>query len=219
MAPPESSTIVSRNPSEVCTVSAVPTAWPGTDSVTSALNCALSATTKNPHTSASGASIHNDAPKRSRRRAQHAPLATSEIVTSRSRSCGRRRVRPRCIRPADRNHPKRDQRYDRPASIAVRDRARCSSRRETPESTSRMRTAPTCGRGIRRSRGATPSHARLSRPGPTRTAAAQMVGSFTESEPRQGSRENRPRRRGEDRQRERPRPGSRARGTASLFRP
>src|ERR1051325_6525666 len=38
-------TIVNKKPSDVCTVSAVPTAWGGTDSVTSVLNCAESAIT------------------------------------------------------------------------------------------------------------------------------------------------------------------------------
>src|SRR6266516_3793550 len=40
--------IVSRNPSDVCRVSAVPTACDGTDLVTIVLNCAESAMTKNP---------------------------------------------------------------------------------------------------------------------------------------------------------------------------
>jgi hypothetical protein len=63
----------------------VPTAWPGTDSVTSALNCALSATTKKPHTSATGASIRRDRPKNNPTMSEHVPLAMSEMVTSRSR--------------------------------------------------------------------------------------------------------------------------------------
>ena len=62
---------------EVWSVSAVPTACGGTHSVTSAQNCALSATTKNPHTSASGASSQSERRRRSRRRAQHTPLAAS----------------------------------------------------------------------------------------------------------------------------------------------
>src|SRR6266516_3224262 len=44
--------IVSRNPSDVCRVSAVPTACDGTDLVTIVLNCAESAMTKNPHSHA-----------------------------------------------------------------------------------------------------------------------------------------------------------------------
>ena len=41
-------TMVSRNPSEVCNIKAVPTESWGATSVTSALNCAESATTKKP---------------------------------------------------------------------------------------------------------------------------------------------------------------------------
>ena len=51
--------MVSRNPSEVCRVKAVPTACRGATSVTMALNWAESATTKNPQTQASGASTQS----------------------------------------------------------------------------------------------------------------------------------------------------------------
>ena len=43
-------TMVSRKPSEVCSVSAVPVASTGARSLTSAENCAESATTAKPHT-------------------------------------------------------------------------------------------------------------------------------------------------------------------------
>jgi hypothetical protein len=72
-------TAVSAKPSDVCSVSAVPTASGGTLSVTSTLNCALSAMTKNPHTSASGTTSHGDAPKAS-------PMPSAQ---SRSRHRGR----------------------------------------------------------------------------------------------------------------------------------
>ncbi len=50
--------MVSRKPIEVCSVSAVPTAWRGATSVTSVLNWAESATTKKPQTQATAASSH-----------------------------------------------------------------------------------------------------------------------------------------------------------------
>ncbi len=55
-------TIVRRKPTEVCRVSAVPTACAGANSVTMALNWAESATTKKPQTSTNGARIHKLAP-------------------------------------------------------------------------------------------------------------------------------------------------------------
>jgi len=80
-------------------VSAVPTACAGTDSVTIALNCALSATTKNPQMSVSGASIHIDLPNRRPTSRQQLPLAASAIVTSRSRP-SRSAVNPPQMHPA-----------------------------------------------------------------------------------------------------------------------
>ena len=77
--------MVRRKPAEVCTVSAVPTACGGTDSVTSALNWALSATTKKPQTQASAATAGRGAPKRAPIASAQVPLAARAIVTSRSR--------------------------------------------------------------------------------------------------------------------------------------
>ena len=54
--------MVSRKPSEVCSVSAVPTACGGTLSVTSTENCAESAMTKKPHPRAIGTSSSRLAP-------------------------------------------------------------------------------------------------------------------------------------------------------------
>ena len=55
-------TIVSRNPALVCRVSAVPTCVRGVCSVTSAENCAESATTVKPQTTASTSSTQSGAP-------------------------------------------------------------------------------------------------------------------------------------------------------------
>src|SRR5687767_2759900 len=77
--------VVRRKPNEVCTVSAVPTAWGGTLSVTSTENCALSATTKKPQRSATGARSQRERPKVSPTRRAQAPLAAMARVTSRSR--------------------------------------------------------------------------------------------------------------------------------------
>src|SRR5829696_1096456 len=66
-------------------VSAVPTACGGTESVTSTLNCALSAMTKNPHASAIGTSSHKLCPKVNPMSSAHAPLAAMAQVTSHSR--------------------------------------------------------------------------------------------------------------------------------------
>ena len=76
--------IVSRKPSEVCSVSAVPTACGGATSVTSALNCAESATTKKPHAHATGTSAHGLASKSRPMPSAHAPLAAIARVTTRS---------------------------------------------------------------------------------------------------------------------------------------
>jgi hypothetical protein len=61
-------TMVSRKPSEVWSVSAVPTAWLGATSVTMALNWAESATMKKPQTQASATSTRRGRRRRSRRR-------------------------------------------------------------------------------------------------------------------------------------------------------
>src|SRR4051812_1797196 len=76
--------IVSRKPADVCSVSAVPTACGGTDSVTKALNCAESATTKYPQMTTSAINKTRPWPNtRGETRAQ-APLAIIETVTSHS---------------------------------------------------------------------------------------------------------------------------------------
>src|SRR5215216_6335088 len=77
--------IVNRKPSDVCTVSAVPTACGGTDSVTSTLNCAESATTKKPQASAMGTSSQRLWPKVNPMSTAQAPLAAIATVTSHSR--------------------------------------------------------------------------------------------------------------------------------------
>ena len=65
-------------------MSAVPTACAGTDSVTSVLNWALSAITKNPHVIARAPSIQIGPPKRTPLSRQQLPLMKREIDTSRS---------------------------------------------------------------------------------------------------------------------------------------
>src|SRR5262245_36191518 len=77
-------TMVSRKPSEVWSVSAVPTAWGGAASVTIALNCAESATTKNPHTATSAATSAGGAPKSAPTPSEHAALAAIAQVTTRA---------------------------------------------------------------------------------------------------------------------------------------
>src|SRR5687768_4449174 len=77
--------VVSRNPSDVWIMSAVPTACDGTLSVTRTLNCAESATTKKPQASATGASSHQLRPNVSPIKREHAPLAASARMTNRSR--------------------------------------------------------------------------------------------------------------------------------------
>ena len=76
--------MVRRKPSEVWSVSAVPTACEGATSVTSALNCAESATTKNPHTHATAATHGAAAPKHAAIAIAHAPLAAIAWITTRS---------------------------------------------------------------------------------------------------------------------------------------
>src|SRR6266571_1476403 len=76
--------IVSRNPSDVCRVSAVPTACDGTDLVTIVLNCAESAMTKNPHSHATATMTQTlDANKPPMTTAQ-LPLTAMARITSRS---------------------------------------------------------------------------------------------------------------------------------------
>src|SRR6185503_4631866 len=65
-------------------VSAVPTEWAGTDSVTSVLNWALSAMTKNPHAIASAARTQLGPPQRNPLRRQQTPLMKREMATRRS---------------------------------------------------------------------------------------------------------------------------------------
>ena len=77
--------VVSRNPSDVCSVSAVPTACGGALSVTSTLNWALSAMMKKPHTSATGVSSQSERPKERPTRAQQTVLTESAMMTSRGR--------------------------------------------------------------------------------------------------------------------------------------
>ena len=70
-------TIVSRKPTEVCSVRAVPT-WVRTlYSVTSAENCAESATTENPQTDANRKSRSVGAPKKNPAAAEQAALVRS----------------------------------------------------------------------------------------------------------------------------------------------
>ena len=91
--------VVSRNPSDTCSVSAVPTACAGTLSVTSTLNCAESAMMKNPQRRASGATIHSDRPKVRPTSAQQLALITSARLTSGARPM-RSATRPPQMHPA-----------------------------------------------------------------------------------------------------------------------
>ena len=59
--------MVSRNPTEVWSVNAVPTPCWGATSVTIALNCAESATTNRPHTSTTGSNIQKLCPEQETR--------------------------------------------------------------------------------------------------------------------------------------------------------
>src|SRR5207302_155251 len=74
-------TVVSRNPAAVWTVRAVPTACGGTDSVTRALNWALSAMTKKPQVQASRVTRARLAPKRKPMVRAQVPLAAKAMVT------------------------------------------------------------------------------------------------------------------------------------------
>jgi hypothetical protein len=92
-------TAVSAKPSDVCSVSAVPTASGGTLSVTSTLNCALSAITKNPQASESGTTSQSDRAKASPMPIAHAPLRVMATVTSHARP-RRSATRPPHTHPA-----------------------------------------------------------------------------------------------------------------------
>src|SRR5439155_20698318 len=74
--------IVSRNPNDVCRVSAVPTAFGGTDLVTIVLNCAESAMTKNRHTHAAATMIHTVDAKKFPMTASQLPLTAMARFTS-----------------------------------------------------------------------------------------------------------------------------------------
>src|SRR5438093_489138 len=76
--------IVSRNPNDVCRVSAVPTACGGTDLVTIVLNCAESAMTKNPHTHATATMTQTLDAKKPPMTAAQLPLTAMARITSRS---------------------------------------------------------------------------------------------------------------------------------------
>src|SRR4051794_13068159 len=77
-------TIVSRNPALVCSVSAVPTCVRGVCSVTSAENCAESATAVKPQTIARANRSGSGAPNRSGDARQHAALATIAAPATRA---------------------------------------------------------------------------------------------------------------------------------------
>jgi hypothetical protein len=76
--------IVSRNPAQTCSVSAVPTCVRGLNSLTSAENCAESATTENPHTIASANSHQGAAPKTKPDTAAHTPLTSMAAPATRA---------------------------------------------------------------------------------------------------------------------------------------
>ena len=106
-------TIVSKKPSDVCTVSAVPTACGGTASVTSVLNCAESAITKNPHVQrerrqqpermAERGRHQNGARAAQRHRDHHEALTPARV---------RLEAAPHASEPADRDRAERDQRRE-----------------------------------------------------------------------------------------------------------
>ncbi len=77
--------MVSPKPSDVCRVSAVPTACGGATSVTRALNCAESATTVKPHTSAMAMSSASGAPANHPMVSAHRPLTAMAAAATRSR--------------------------------------------------------------------------------------------------------------------------------------
>src|SRR5256885_1076499 len=118
--------IVSRNPSDVCMVSAVPTACGGTDSVTRTLNCAESAMTKNPQARAIGIRRQSLPPKAEAegggaappgapppRRDPLAPPPISDDST------------PHAPDSTDSDGAKRNERRERVASLASRHSHRC----------------------------------------------------------------------------------------------
>ena len=78
-------TIVSRKPIDTCNVSAVPTACASTLSVTSTENCAESAITNQPQTSATGTTSHQLMPYTAPIASAQLPLTAMETVTSHSR--------------------------------------------------------------------------------------------------------------------------------------
>ena len=112
-------TIVRRKPIEVWSVSAVPTACGGATSVTSALNCAESATTKNPQTSVSAKTSGNGARNAGPAARAHAPLASIARITT-----ARYPMRPAA-------HP--PQRQPSPPTPITAKPARSSARDPTPD--------------------------------------------------------------------------------------
>ncbi len=77
-------TIVNRNPALVCSVSAVPTWVRGVCSLTSAENCAESATTVKPQTTARSSSAPIGAPKKSGDPSAQAALASIAAPATRA---------------------------------------------------------------------------------------------------------------------------------------
>ena len=144
-------TIVSRKPAQVCSVSAVPTCVRGLYSATSAENCAESATTENPQTTANSSRIASGA-------------AVEQAGSSRAggarqqRAAGDARLAP-AVRPEPGHHASgraaadRDERDER--SVRRRPRRLPSAKpRRTQQSTPTSRTAPTCDPDNRASPGA-----------------------------------------------------------------
>src|SRR5688572_19837679 len=76
--------VVSRKPTDVCSVSAVPTACGGTTLVTSVENCALSAITATPQTRTSSVSSGSDRPKTSGVSNAQLPLTAIAPATKRA---------------------------------------------------------------------------------------------------------------------------------------
>lgn len=76
--------MVSRNPIDVWSMSAVPTACAGAASVTMALNCAESATTKNPQIAVRTMSSHHGPPNASAASTQQVPETAIDHVTTRA---------------------------------------------------------------------------------------------------------------------------------------
>src|SRR5262245_10288142 len=75
-------TSVIANPTHVCVVSAVPTYAGGESSVTAVENCAESATTLMPHTSATASVSDGDPPNVRPITAAHAPLTAMAAIVS-----------------------------------------------------------------------------------------------------------------------------------------